>query len=92
MTITPNINALTRFFMLMFDLVDNFLQTTHRSDSIAVGISGSNHNIIIFKIVIIRTFSIATRCKYNKTSISELCTLYVILLVVYMTFGSHIMH
>ena len=75
-SITPNINILVSFFMHMFDFVDNFLQVTHRSTFIAVGIFGDNGNIIIFKIVIIRTFSIATRCKYVKTLISELCTLY----------------
>ena len=46
--------------------MDNFLQATHRRDSIVVPTFGKNDNLVISNIVIIRNFSIATRCKYPK--------------------------
>ena len=52
--------------MYMFDLVDNFLQTTHRRDFIVVGTFRNNYNIVISNIVVIRVFSIAARCKYPE--------------------------
>ena len=73
--------------MHMFDLVDNVLQATHRRDSIVAETFGSNDNIIISNIVIMGTFDIATCCKYPKTLISEMCILYGILLVIFITFG-----
>ena len=73
--------------MRTFNLVDNFLQETHRRDSIVVGTSDNNDNIVISKIVIIRTFSIATLCNYPKTLISEIYTLYSILLVIFIILG-----
>ena len=73
----------------MFDLVDNFLQATHRRDSIVVGPFGKNNNIIISNVVIIMTFSIATRCKYVKTLISEIYTLYDILLIIFIIYMKH---
>ena len=73
--------------MHKFDLVDKFLQATHRRDSIVVGTFSNNSNINIFSIVIIRAFSIATHRKYPETLISEICTFYGILLVVFITLG-----
>ena len=54
----------------------NFLQATHKRVSIVVGTFGNNDNIVVSNIVIIRTFSITTRCKYLKTLISKICTLW----------------
>ena len=71
--ITPNISILVCFSTNMFDLVNNVLQATHRRNSIVVETVSNNNNIIISKIVI-WTFSIATRGKYPKTLISEICT------------------
>ena len=71
--VTPNISILVCFCTNMFDLVNNFLQATHRRNSLVVETVSNNNNIIISKIVI-STFSIATRSKYPKTLISEICT------------------
>ena len=64
-----------------------FVHPYVRRDSVVVGIFGNNDNIIISNIVIIRIFSIEIRCKYSITLISELCTLYGILLVIFITYG-----
>ena len=73
--------------MRMFDHVDSFLQATHTRDFIVVGTFSGNDNIVISNIVIIRNFSIAARCKYPETLISEILTLYGILLVIFITLG-----
>ena len=73
--------------MHMFHLLDNFLQATPWRDSIVVETFGNNENIDISNIVIIRTFSIETRCKYPEALTSEICILYGILLVTFITFG-----
>lgn len=72
--------------MHVFNLVESFLQTTDRRDSIVVRTFANNENIIVFNSFIIRTFSIETRCKYAKTLISKQCTLHGIFLVILITF------
>ena len=39
--------------MHLFDVVDSFLQPTHKRDSIVVGTSGNNETIVICNIVIL---------------------------------------
>ena len=57
--------------MGVLELVDNFLYTTYRRESVVVETFGNSDNIIS-NMVIIGTFSTATRCKYAKAPISEI--------------------
>ena len=72
--------------MGVLELVDNFLYTTYRRESVVVETFG-NSDSIISNMVIIGTFSTATRCKYAKALISETQTSYGILLVIFITFS-----